>query len=144
MKMHSALLRRCTIIYCTEPSAVPMINTKFMSMLVLNEWHATVDSIYNRRFFNIHIQVDGIDYFGEGQTIHEANNDTAWSALKGIWTGDHKKQLDENDEYWYDDDDYNTSFISSENLSCGCCCHFCNCCWILANDSYWIVFFFSI
>ncbi len=73
-------------------------------------------------------QIDGIDYFGEGQDIHEANNDAAWTALKSIWSGDHKKQLDEVDEYWYDDDDYSSN-ISSENFnSCNCCCHFCECC----------------
>lgn len=99
------------------------------------EVHVNVSWVYyatvNVSFFlnrDWSIQVDGIDYFGEGRTIKEANNDAAFAALKSIWSGDHKRQLDEIDEYWYDDDDYSSSSISSEYLSCNCFCHSCSCC----------------
>ncbi|XP_037044384.1 uncharacterized protein LOC119080240 [Bradysia coprophila] len=75
----------------------------------------------------VHVNIDGIDYFGEGESISEAKNDAAWAVLKSVWSGDHKKQLNEIDEYWYDDDDYSSS-VSSEYNSCDCCCHSCGCC----------------
>lgn len=71
-------------------------------------------------------QVDGIDYFGEGKSIREANNDTAWEALKSIWNGEHKRQLDDMDEYWYDDDCFSSTGNSSD--FCFCTCHHCICC----------------
>lgn len=67
-------------------------------------------------------QVESVDYFGEGQTICEAKNDAAWAALKSVWSGLHQKEINEMDEYWYDDDDF------TSNFSCNCDCHSCGCC----------------
>ncbi|KAG4070945.1 hypothetical protein HA402_001382 [Bradysia odoriphaga] len=75
----------------------------------------------------VHVNVDGIDYFGEGQNLCEAQNDAAWAVLKSIWSGDHDKQLTETEEFWYDDDDLSLP-LSSEHNSCDCYCHSCGCC----------------
>lgn len=73
------------------------------------------------------LQVDGVDYFGEGCDVDEAKNDTAWSALRSIWDGEHQQKLEEKDEYWYDDS-ADLDFSSSATNSCCCDCHHCDCC----------------
>ncbi|KAJ6633101.1 hypothetical protein Bhyg_15682, partial [Pseudolycoriella hygida] len=63
------------------------------------------------------VNVEGVEYFGDGETEDKAKNDAAWTALKSIWNGDHQKLLEEMDDYWYD----NESFQDDDH--CGCKCH---------------------
>lgn len=55
--------------------------------------------------------------------MYEANNDAAWAALMSIRSGAHQKQLEESQEYWYDED--YLSDYSSYSCHSDCRCPHC-------------------